>query len=269
MKFYKPFLFLFFLNSLFIFPVWLTLGLRFIIPSIVFLSILDLFLLFSSKFHIKNQLVLSSFPPDDSYGIYSSFEKLKTQYNLKNIQLFKVKNIDSAFFFFSGYSESYIVLSENILENFSKADIQKLLNYPFQMIHSGDLFFLTLLSRFLFLGEKLFLLLGRPFSIFKKKSQNRETLALILTLNSLSLLTKGIFYNRDKNLFTNKNKKKSQALLLWQLNSLVKLSPPKVLAYLAPLFLTNPLTDSSWESDNFLHPPIRKRIISLIGSYPP
>ena len=271
MKFYKSFLFLFGLNFLFIFPVWLFLDLRFLIPVFVFLLFLNLFFLFFITFYLRKFFSFSSFPPEDPYGAYLIFEDLKNSYNLNNIQLLKIKRSGFSLFYFGNGYQFFVVLSEELLESVSKEELKCLLSYPFQMILSGDLAFLTLLSGFLFLMEKLLYLLNYPLFSFKKNPDKKENLTLIFILKVFSLITKNIFYRRDKNLFSDKDKKskKKQALALWKLDSLTTVKPPKVFPFMASLFLTNPLTDSTWQCYISLQPLIKGRVISLMETYPP
>ena len=269
MKFYKSFLFLFVLNSLFILPVWLFLNLRFLIPAFVCLFILNLFLLFFISFYLRKKFSFSVFASEDPYGVSFVFEELKAIYNLKNIQLLKIKQLSYSFFYFNGGKTSFVVLSEDLLENFSKEDIKRLLTYPFQMIKGGDLLFLTLLGSFLFLIEKALYFLNHPFFFFKKKPIKKENFILVLVLKALSVMTKKIFYRLDTSFLSKGNNNKKQALLLWKLHGLAKTNPPKISPFLAPLFLTNPLTNSAWECYISLQPLIKDRVKSLIGVYPP
>ena len=269
MKFYKSFLFLFGLNFILILPIWFFLDLRFLVPAFVFLLILDIFLLFSSGFYLRRQFLFSVFAPEDPYGVSMIFEDLKNKWDLKNVQLLKAKQLSSSFFCFSWGPKSFVVLSEDILERFSKEDIRCLLSYPFQMVRSGDLLFLTLLSGFLLLAEKFTYFLSYPLSFFRKKPIKKEILILVLVLKVLSLMTRRIFRRTDKNLLLKGNGKNQQAFFLWKLDSLLKINPPKNSLFLAPLFLTNPLTDSDWGCYISLQPLIKDRVKSLIGIYPP
>lgn len=273
MRFYKSFLFLFCLNFLFICPVWLFFDLRFLVPVFAFLFFLNLFLLFFNRFYFKKNFAFSFFAPEDAYGVHLIFEGLKTTYNLDNIQLLKVKHLSCSFFYFNGWNKSFVALSEDLLEIFSKEDIRRLLCYPFQMEKSGDLFFLTLLSNFIFVIEfvigKLLYYLNYPLFLFRQKLVKKENLILVFVLRALSLMTKTIFYNLDKSLLSDKNENEKLAILLWRLHSLVKIKPPKVFPFMSPLFLTNPLTDLSWECYISLQPSIKERVESLGVSYPP
>ena len=270
MKFYKSFLFLLILNLLLVLPLLFFLDLRFFVLLFVFLSLLNAFLLFSAGFYLRKTFLFSTFPPDDPYGVSLAFEELKKSSGLKNIQLLKTKQLNSAFFCFSYGSRSFVVLSEDILESFSKENIRCLLSYPFQMVQSGDLFFLTLLSGFLLLLEKFVSFLNYPLSFFnRKKSLKRESLFMVFVLKVLSLMTKTIFYKTDKKLLLEEGDKEQQALFLWRLDSLMKLNPPAVRPFSAPLFLTNPLTKSSWEHYISLQPLMEARLRSFGVSYPP
>ena len=268
MKFYKTFLFLFSLNALLLLPVALLFNVRFLIPTCVFIIALDIFLLFFTIIYIKRAYLFSAFPPDDSYKFYPAFKKLKQQYSLKNIQLLKLQELNSAVFYASDFSGSIIVLSENILESFSQKDIERFLSYAFQKIKSGDLLFLTVLSAFLFLFGKVFYILNYPFIFLKKKKSDHFELAGLLRV--LSMITKSVFYNNDKKLLSQEEKNgKNQALFLWKLESFIKLNPPQLPAFFAPLFLTNFLTNPNRKGYIALQPLIKNRLKKLVGSFPP
>ncbi len=269
MKFYKSFLFLFILNSFFVWPVLLFLKTEILIPVFVFLFLFDLFLLFFVGIYLKRHFSYSAFTPDDPYGISLIFENLKKIHKLKNIYLFKTKELKSAFFCFSVGKKSFIVLSENLLENLSKQNRECLLHYPLQMIKSGDLFFLTLISGFLFFIDKFLYFLNYPVYLFKNKSVKKEYLSLIFILKIMSLITKKIFYNTDKRIFFNKAKKIQQGVFLWKLDSITTVCPPKTPFFMTPLFLTNPLADSGWRSYISLQPLMKNRLKALDIPYPP
>ena len=271
MKFYKSFLFLFGLNFFLVWPVWFLLDLRFLIPAVCFLFFFNLFLLFFSGFYLKKTFLFSVFALEDSYGVSKAFEDLKTKCNLKNVQLLKAENLNSSFFYFSFGPQSFVVLSEDILESFSQKEVKHFLAYPFKMIQSGDSMFLTLLSSFLLLLEHILYFLNYPLSFFKKNSYKKENLIMVFVLKALSLMTKRIFYNMDKNLLlkNSENEREKKALLLWKLDGLMKNNPPLMSPFLAPLFLVNPLTDSDWGCYISLQPLIKSRVRSLIGAYPP
>lgn len=213
----------------------------------------------------------SVFTLEDPYGISRAFEDLKTKCDLQNVQLLKAENLNSAFFYFSFGSQSFVVLSEDILKNFSLEEVKHFLAYPFKMIQSGDLLFLTLLSSFLLFLEYILYFLNYPLSFFKRSFYKKEGITVVFVLKLLSLITKGIFYNMDKKPLLNhsENDKGERALLLWKLDSLVRNNPSQSSPFLAPLFLMNPLTDSDWGCYISLQPLIKNRVESLIGVYPP
>ena len=268
MKFYKTFLFLFSLNALLILPAGLLFPIRFLIPVSLFALILDIFLLFFIPIYVKKTYLYSVFPIDDPYKLCSVFNSLKTDHNLKHVQLLKLQGIDSVCFDLSGFNSSIIVLSENILESFSQKEIAYFLSYAFQKIQSGDSLFLTVLSAFLFLLEKVFYILSYPFVFLKKKNTKRSGIAFMLKI--LSFMTKSVFYNNDKKLLLkNKIEGKDQALFLWKLESFITLNPPSLPGFFAPLFLTNFLTNSNGKDYISLQPLIKDRVKNLVGSYPP
>lgn len=269
MKFYKSILFLLVLDLLFVLPVWFFLDVRFLIPTFVFLLIFNLSLFFFPDFYLRKKFLFSVFTPDDPYGVSVLFEDLKKQNDFKDIQLLKIAGLDCAFFYFNLGKKVFVALSEDILQNFPKENIKYFLSYPFYLSRSGDLLFLTLLSGFLFFTEKLIYFLSYPIFFIRKKSVKKENLFLVFILSCCSLITKRIFYKADKNLFLKEEDKKKQALFLWKLNAFMRLKSTKNFPFLAPLFLTNPLTDSDWECYISLQPLIEDRLKSLTGVYPP
>ena len=198
-KFQKTFLFLFALNAFFLLLAVFLFPIRFLIPVFVFALILDIFLLFFMTFFVRKKYAFAVFPPHDFYNLNLIFEKLKTQHGLKNIHLLRPTEIDSACFYISAPNNSMIVISENILESFSEENMLYFLSYAFQKIKSGDALFLTVLSSFLFIVEKLFFVLSYPFMYFKKKKT--KFLALDLVYKILSLMTRKLFYNNDRLLY--------------------------------------------------------------------
>ena len=265
MKFYKTFLFLFILNGFFVFPAVIFWNPRFLIPVFALVLVLDIFLLFFSGFYLRKKLLFSAFAPQDPYN--SIFEELKNSWNVKNAQLLKVKQLGFSFFYFKGFEKYFIVLSEDLLERFSPKEIKHLLNYPFKMIKSGDLLFLTVLSLFLLLIEKLASCLNSPVGFFKKRAVQKKSLFLALILKILSLITKRVFKNLDQSLSA--SSKNQLALILWKLDSLSQIKPPKLSLFFAPLFLTNPLTDEAGKDYTSLQPLIKHRVKALAGDYPP
>ena len=215
--------------------------------------------------YVRKTYLLSHFSPEDFYQIHSTFEKLKKQNNLQNVQLLKLKAKDSACFYLSGLRGSSIVLSENTLDSFDQKEMACFLSYAFQKIKSGDLLFLTVLSAFLFLLEKVFYILSYPLVFFKRK----KNLGMAVMLKILSLMTKGIFYSNDKKLLLQKKTARNQALFLWKLDSWTALNPPQLPLFFAPLFLTNFLTNFYEKDYISLQPLIKNRVKKLVGGYPP
>ena len=306
-NFYKSFLFLFVLSALLIGLTGLLFPVRFLIPAFVISFVLSVFLLFFMTAYVKKNYLFSAVPPDDSCELYSIFQQLKKQYNLKDVQLIKLKEIDSACFYLSDLRGSLIVLSDNTLNSFNPEELACFLSYAFQKIKSGDALFLTVLSSFLFLVEKFFYILSYPFTVFKNKKTavlDQELDSLVSTGDShfygkdgvnklmdkdkrykglnklgmgfvfriLSLMTRNIFYNNDRLLYKSdafKEKKRNQALFLWKLDSFLSLNPPHLPYFFAPVFLTNFLTNLMEKDYIPLQPLIKNRVKNLVGTYPP
>lgn len=269
MRFYKSFLFLFFIDFLLIGLVVLFLDIQYLIPAVACIAVLDGLLLFFMSFYLKRKNIFSAFPPDDSYGLSLLFEKLKKEYQVDNVQLLKVNNLSPSFFYFASPQQSFIALSEDILENFSKENIQFLLSYAFHFIKSGDLLFLTLLSSALYFLQRFFYFLNYPLFFVRKRMKKRGSLAVAFVFLLLSGMTRKIFLRGDTFLSSHQNLKENQALFLWRMDSFLKLHSPKISPFMSPLFLTNPLTDSYSECYVPLQPLMEKRMKLLIGSYPP
>lgn len=283
MKFYKSLLFLLVINLLCTTPVWAFFGIRFLIPTLVFLLTLNLFLIFFSYLYFK-KYTFSFFTMDDPYKASQIFKDLQKIYNIKNVQILKTASqTECHFFCFANGNKYSIAFSEKFLDSFSKQDIKILLSYVLKMIQIGDLFFLNLLSGFLFLIEKTLYYLNYPFYFLSKKPVKKENLALILILRALSPISRRIYKNLDKafsfqenekgqlafSFQKNENEKEQLAFLLWKMHSLAKVYPSKTPVFWAPFFLINPLTDSGWDCYISLHPLIRDRLQSLGVNYPP
>ncbi|MCY4321262.1 MAG: hypothetical protein OXC37_02500, partial [Bdellovibrionaceae bacterium] len=237
----------------------------FLIPIAFLILILYLFLLFFMGVYIKRTYSFSEILPGDPYQIHSDFEKLKKQYKLKNVRLLKIKDMESVYFYFNSFKTVFIVLSEDILENFNIKDILCFLSYAFQKGKSGDVLFLTVLSSFLFLWEKVFFILSYPL-FFLKKNKKRS---LFFMLKFLSLISRNVFYKNDKLLFKTESQKKDQALSLWKLDNFTRFNLSPMPLFLSPLFLTKLLTNYCEKDYISLQPLIKNRIKNLLGSYPP
>ncbi len=291
MKFYKSALFLFCLNGLFIWLASFFLDVRFFIPVFAFLACFNVCLFYLPGFYLRRAIPLSVFPADDPYKAYKTFESLKAKGGAPNMRLFKAVSLNSSFFCLSYGRQAFVVLSEDILESFSQEEMRHFLAYPLQLAQSGDLAFLTLLGGFLLSLDRLLRFLFYPFSFLKRrKSRKRENLILLTAFKALSLATRGIFYTADKNSLSGAPGTAEQnfislsagriesgapklaqqkALALWRLAGLMDARPPQTPSFMAPLFLTNPLTNSTGWRYISLQPLIKDRVKCLIGAYPP
>ena len=270
MKFYRVFLFLLALDLALILPIALFLNPRFLIPSFVFLAIFNIWILFFFGYCLKRKLAFSRFSPEDPYGASRAFESLKARFNLKKARLLKAKGMGRAFFFFGDGLSLSAAVSEELLESLPEEDIKRLLAYPFQLAQSGDLLFLTALSHFALLAENILYFLNRPLAFFgKAPADKKESLALFFGLRLLAFAARRAFRRADKALSPTEEDKKKQALFLWRLDSLTSLNHQRAFAFMAPLFLTNPLTNSNRKNYVSLQPLIKKRVKALGGDYPP
>ena len=252
-RLYKAFLFLFIFNA-FVFLLGLfCLDLRFLIPVVFFLLVFNGFLCAFIDFYLKDSF--SVFPKDDFYGISKTFEQMKQSYPASKLELLKTKDQELYWTFFG---RSKLALSEDFLDSFNQKERKLFLSYVFQLERSGDLFFISLASAFLFVVQKIAGVLTYPL-ILKKSSKTYDKFSLWL----FSLFMKSFLYQADQKLVEDPDEKSEQALFLWRLSSFTKLNSKSPLPlFLAPLCLINPLKFSEG------YPPIKLRIKRLIGSFP-
>jgi len=264
--FYKSFLFLVALTALFLLGIFFLLEIRFLIPTVLLLFFLNLFLCFFTSYFIKKNYRFSHFPKDDFYGISALFEEFKKKNGNPRVQLLKSEELTCLYW--GGPQGSMIALSEDFLESFNKKQAGCFLAYAFKKIKSGDLFFFSLLSSFLYLTLKPASILGRPL-FFKREKKERNFLEKGL-IKLLSLTIQPLFYKTDKELFKTLEQKREQALFLWNLESFTRLQKQKIPLFLSPLCLIDPLA-GSFEEENqaVLQPLVKNRLKKLTKTYPP
>ena len=264
--FYRPFLFLLGWNALFLLLTLVVLELRFLIPVTLILLFFNLFLCFFTDYFIKKHYSFSHFPRDDFYGVYHLFEEFKKKNKDLKVQLLKSQELN--FFYWSGSQGAVIVLSEDFLETFNKKELNCFFTYAFKKIRSGDLFFLSVLSSFLYLSLKPAFILSYP--LFVKKRKKELVFLQKGLIGMLSLLTKPLFYKTDRELFKKSEQKREQALFLWNLESLIRLQNQKIPLFLSPLCLIDPHIGShEGENQISLHPNVKNRLEKLTNTYPP
>ena len=264
--FYKSFLFLALWNGLFLLMTFLFFEIRFLIPIIFLLIFLNLFLCLFTDYFIRKKYVFSHFPRDDSYGVSNLFENFKKKHANLKVQLLKSQELNCLYW--SGFNGAVIVLSEGFLETFDKKQLNCFFAYAFKKINSGNLFFLSLLSSFLYLSLKPAFLLSYPLFV-KKKKKERVFLQKGL-MGLLCLSTKPLFYKTDRELFKSSDKKREQALFLWNLESFTRLQKHRIPLFLSPLYLIDPFAGHfNEEKACSLQPSVKNRLKKLINTYPP
>lgn len=264
--FYKSFLFLTALTALFLAATFFLLEIRFLIPTALLLICLNLFLCFFAGYFIKKNYRFSHFPKDDFYGASALFEEFKKKNGNPRVQL--LKSEEPPCLYWSGLQGSVIALSEDFLESFNKEQTGCFFAYAFKKIKSGDLFFFSLLSSFLYLTLKPASILGHPL-FFKRGKKERNFLEKGL-IKLLSLTVQPLFYKTDKELFKTPEQKREQALFLWNLESFTRLKKQKTPLFLSPLCLIDPLAGSfEEENQTVLQPRVKNRLKKLIKTYPP
>ncbi|MBC6414967.1 MAG: hypothetical protein GDA46_01030 [Bdellovibrionales bacterium] len=237
------------------------------VPLSLFLICLNVFLCAFTDFYCKKTYELSHFPRDDFYGISVLFEKLKKEQEVQKVKLLKLKRGISLGFCWSGFQGSTIALSESFLENFDKKEITFFLLYAFKSIKSGNLFFLSLLSSFLFIYLKIAFILSYPLISFRKRDKKQSFLEQ-MAFKILSFISKPLFYKLDKNLVLSKKDKREQAFFLLNLDSFMRFQVhQEIPLFLSPLFLVKPFLDSINLSP--LQPDVKNRIKKLTKTYPP
>ena len=264
--FYKSLLFLMLWNALFLLMTLLFLELRFLIPVLLLLLFFNLFLCLWTDHFIKKNYDFSHFPKDDFYGASALFEDFKKKYPDLKVQLLKSDNFPALYW--NGFQGAVITLSEDFLENFNKEQLKCFFAYAFQKIRSGDLFFLSLLSSFLYLSLKPALILGYPLFVKKRKKERVFLQKGLIQL--LSLSTKPLFYKTDRKLFKNPEGKREQAWFLWSLESFTRLQKQKIPLFLSPLYPIDPFA-GYFEKEKLtsLHPSVKNRLKKLTNTYPP
>ena len=264
--FYKSLLFIMLWNALFLLLAFLLLEIHFLIPVIVLLLFFNLFLALFTHHFIKKNYPFSHFPPDDPYGVSALFEEFKKKNPDLKVQLLKSQELSSLYW--SGFEGTVIALSEDFLENFSQEELNCFLAYAFKKTRSGDLFFLSLLSSFLYLILKPVFVLDFP--LFLKRGKEERGFLQKGLIRLLSLATKPLFYKIDRQLFKKTEQKRNQAWLLWNLESFTRLQKQKIPLFLSSLCLIKPFSGHFKEEKSpSLQPSVKNRLKKLINTYPP
>jgi len=296
---YKSLLFLLLGNLFLIGIAGLFLDLRFLIPVVFFLIPLNFFLSFGASYLIKKNYIFSHFPMDDPYGVSTLFEDFKKKNPKVKVQLLKSQHWDCLYW--RGFNQSYIVVSEVFLENFSKEQLHCFLAYGFKKVKTGDLFFLSVLAAFFYLTLKPAFLLSAP--LFMKKSQKEQVFLQKGLIKFISFFTKALFYKIDRGLFESVAQKREQSFFLWNLENFTRsrraglrgssgvsglnafglkglnggkkadlsssvLGRVEPALFLMPLYPIDPFV-GYFEKSSSIHPPVKNRIKKLINTYPP
>ncbi|MGI9549417.1 MAG: hypothetical protein ACR2M7_05560 [Bdellovibrionales bacterium] len=261
---FKPILLLFITNLAFSWPIFVFLKAPFFIPTIAALLVFDIYLCFFYPNRVLKFFDLQHFAPNDAWKVTPLFEELKKTSSL-NVHIYKTKNPFPLSFCFGSPKSYHIVLSEDLLETFSNEDLRDLLTYYFVSCSQKGRFSLTLLSGILHSMDRFFWVLTFPFKGFKPRSLNS---VLIGFLFFFKWFTRSLFFKWDTFAKT-KIEKKRWAFFVWKIDSLYQLEKRDFPIALAPLCLTNPLTNLKGECYIALQPKVRLRVEKLIDSYPP
>ena len=264
----KAFLFLGGLNLFLLLPVLLFLEISFLIPAFVLLLIFNLFLYFFPEIKLKNCFSMEDFPPDDFWEIQRFLEDMKSSFPVKKVHCYKTKHLFPFFFCFGNSYKSYIVFSESFLDIFGEENRKQVLNYCLHMVATGETFFLTLLSAFLFLTEKFLRGISLPLQFFNKQKRKINIL-MIFILKVVGWITRPVFYRLDRLAAKKEEEKQDLSLFLWKLQALYEVQEKRLPLFLIPLFPVSPLTDSKERCYINLQPQIRPRVKALIKIYPP
>ena len=264
---FKSFLILICIDVLCLSLVLLFLEVRFLVPSVIGLLILNSSFFLSSKKRFLKSLKCSILHPEDHYGIHSLIKNQKTKIDHVH---FYISKLDYPFSLsFQNKKKSWVVISDSLWSFLTEREKIMLIRYHLFCIKQGWTLLSTLLSSLLFGIEKFFYFLNRPRFLFKKRPKNHKNKAFLLLLKTLGLLTQKSYLKKDQKIVSEDAGKQTLALLLWKIQSLYQLQRNPIPLYLTPLLLGNPLTSLKEGCYIALQPDIRVRVRSLTGSYPP
>ena len=243
----------------YLFPV------KYLTLNLVFLVILNTYLLFFSDWLFIKTLQLKPILPTDSSGIHAIWEEWRKNTNSQRGRCYIFDSKLPLSLHFSHSKEHFAVFSKGLLELLTKEEMKALVCYCFTSFLTGWSLFLTLISYFCLLVFWLCFILEAPVRILRK---NKKPILFPWFLKTLGFITRRIFLHLDKKTHQTLAEK-SYPHTLWKVQSLYKVDIFSVPAWMAPVFFGNPLTWKTLKWYVFFQPKIRQRVKALTGSYPP
>ena len=264
---FKSLLLLIFVDSLFASIVLLFLEIRFLIPTLAGLIILNLSFYFSVKTRLLGSLSCKKIHPNDPWRIHALLKGFKNKPSYVDFYISKAPSFFSLSY--GNRMKTYIVFSESLWESLSEKEKKMLIHYHFHFIKEGWTLLLTLLHSLLFGIEKLLFIFNFPQFILRKKREQNKNILFTLLLKALGFITQKFFLQRDQEIALLENQKQILALLLWKIQSLHQVQKNPFPLSLTPLLIGNPLTSLERGCYISLQPDIKVRVKALRGSYPP
>ena len=260
----KSFLLLLFLDGGSLSFCFYLLPIKYFIFILVFLVILNIYLLFFSEFLFIKTLQLSPLLP----GQFPAIQEIWEEYKISKKTHCYIADTKSPFTCaFSNSQADFAVFSKGLLEILTKEEVKAIVYYYLQSFSTGYSFFLTLISYICWLIFKLLIVIELPFRLIKK-NPSPTPFCFPFVLKAFSLISGWIFFYLDK-----KTQQKLQGRdyphVLWKTQSLLKMENFSLPVWMAPVFLGNLLTLKSIKWYLSFQPKIRARVKALIGSYPP
>ena len=262
----KSFLLLLILNGGTVSFCFALLPIKYFIFILVFLVILNIYLLFFSELLFIKTLQLKPLPLGQFPIIQAVWEEQKIKTSKKAGCL--IADTKSPFTFaFSNNKADFAVFSKGLLEILTKEEIKAIVCYYFKSFSSGWSLFLTLVAYICWLIFKLFVLVELPFHLIRK-NRNSTPLCFPFFLKALGLISGWIFFYLDKKVHQ-ELKGRDYPHTLWKVQSLYEMENFSLPEWMAPVFFSNFLTSRPVRWYLSFQPKTRTRVKALIGSYPP
>ena len=264
---FKSFLLLIFADSLLIFTVLFFLEIRFLIPTLTGLIILNLSFYFSTKTRLLKSLSCQKIYPHDPWRVHTLLKEFKNKPSYVDFYISKAPSFFSLSY--GNRMKAYIVFSESLWESLSEKERSMLIHYHLYFIKEGWTILLTLLHSLLFGIEKFLFIFNLSRFISRKKREQSKNILFALLLKAIGLFTQKLFLQRDQEIAPSEDQKQTLALLLWKIQSLYQAQKYSFPLSLTPLLIGNPLTSPERGCYISLQPDIKVRVKALRGSYPP
>lgn len=241
----------------------------------IFMVFLNVLILFFSKPHIYQLFENVLIEGEDSWGLTHMARKFAALARIPTPEIYLLHLNSSLSYSFSNSSHgSAIFLSETLVEDLSNAELESLIAFEVARITLGQSFLAVIASSVGYIVN----LVAENFDkfilmqIFKKPDQRKcyfENLMAPLVM-ALSMLVIRKSQNLAADDLASKwlGEKKTLAVTLWKLDSLVATRPIKMRLSDSYLFSVNPLTNQSWNRYFLLQATVKRRIFNLVGHYP-